>query len=508
MKKYISINIFENEKYRIQKVKDGFHDQFQILEKNNILYVKRVDKDEGWGADLKFKIFDKVKNEEIIKVIGNSNINEIQVNLEKKISKNHYENNFFKLYSISDYSDLFNITYDNISKNLTVKRLDATNGWDQDLVIEYYEKITENIKHINFGSSTTNQKVIIVDINKLEYIKVPNIFIDEKIKIEKVLNEYNDKFIFEYNHKTNILKVIRSDAIEGWGQHLMVNVYFNSKKYTIYIGSNKNNICFKKLDLNEYKVYIGLTVIPSRINIVIDNLKHFVRNQVYEYEKIFITIPNNYKRFKNSIDINSINKLKNIKNVEVINIENDLGPASKYLGPYINNKIQKDDILIIIDDDRKYNKYLINNLMCAVRSFSQYKFFSGLWSYFFDKNYKLLKDNHLEVSICKEKNEDNFKFGNGLGGFFGFALKIDNKEEFIDYNLKILELIPKSFFHDEGILLGYIKKKEETIIYVKHMGCIYYKDESVDALCTSGLCDRSLVEKDILYRTNYELLLD
>lgn len=61
MKKYISINIFENEKYRIQKVKDGFHDQFQILEKNNILYVKRVDKDEGWGADLKFKIFDKVK---------------------------------------------------------------------------------------------------------------------------------------------------------------------------------------------------------------------------------------------------------------------------------------------------------------------------------------------------------------------------------------------------------------------------------------------------------------
>ena len=508
MKKYISINIFENEKYRIQKVKDGFNDKFQILEKDDILYVKRVDKDEGWGADLKFKIFDKIKNEENIKVIGNSNINEIQLNLEKKISKNHYENNFFKLYSISDYKDLFNIRYDNISKKITVKRLDAITGWDQDLVIEYYEKITEKIKHIKFGSSTTNQKEIIIDINNLEYIKLSNIFSDEKIKIEKVLNEYNDKFIFEYNHKTSILKVIRSDANEGWGQHLMVNVYYNNKKYTIYIGSSKNNIIYKKLDLKDYKVYVGLTVIPSRINILINNLKHFTNIQTYKFEKIFVTIPNNYKRFKNSIDINSINKLKKIRNVEIINIENDLGPASKYLGPYMNNKIQKDDILIIIDDDRTYNKYLINNLVCAVRSFSNYKFFSGLWSYFFDKNYTSLKNNYIEISINNERNEDDFKFGNGLGGFFGFALKIDNKQEFIDYNLKILELIPKSFFHDEGIILGYLKKKEETVIYIKHMGCVYYKDESVDALCKSGLCDRSLVEKEILYRTNYELLLD
>ena len=58
MKKYISINIFENEKYRINKVKDGFNDKFELTEENDKLKIKRIDADEGWGADLKMKIFD------------------------------------------------------------------------------------------------------------------------------------------------------------------------------------------------------------------------------------------------------------------------------------------------------------------------------------------------------------------------------------------------------------------------------------------------------------------
>ena len=65
----------------------------------------------------------------------------------------------------------------------------------------------------------------------------------------------------------------------------------------------------------------------------------------------------------------------------------------------------------------------------------------------------------------------------------------------------------KSFYHDEGIILGYLKKKQETIIYLKHVGCEQYKEEPVDALCKSGLCNRSLIEKEILYITNYQSLL-
>ena len=56
MKKYISVNIFENEKYRINKIKDGFNDIFEINEENDILYIKRLDTETGWGANLKFKL--------------------------------------------------------------------------------------------------------------------------------------------------------------------------------------------------------------------------------------------------------------------------------------------------------------------------------------------------------------------------------------------------------------------------------------------------------------------
>ena len=507
MKKYISINKFENEKYRIQKEKDNFNDKFEIIEDDDILYIKRLDKNGGWGANLILNIFDKIENKEYKKNIGNSNENNIEIKLEKKISKNHYENNFFKLYSISDYNDLFYINYDSIYKNLLVKRLDTNTGWDQKLIIEYYEKITGNIKHINFGPSKENEKNIIIDINKIDYIKIPNIYKDLKIKIEKVYNEYDDKFIFSFDHKTFILTVNREDSNEGWGQNLIVDIEYNEKNYNIYIGPSKNNIMFKKINLKDYKIYIGLTTIPSRINILMNNLKHFIKNQNYDYEKILITIPKNYRRFKNTIDEKSIELLKANKRIEIIYIENDYGPASKYLGPLINDYIKNDDLLIIIDDDRIYNKNLIKNFVTAYRSFPEYSFFSGLWSYFFDKNYKYLNNNFLEISIYQEKNLDNFKFGTGLGGFFGFGLNIKNKKEFIDYNFKIMELINKSFYHDEGIILGYLKKKQETIIYLKHVGCEQYKEEPVDALCKSGLCNRSLIEKEILYITNYQSLL-
>lgn len=506
MKKYISINIFENEKYRIKKVKDSFLDKFEILENDDVIKIKRLDKNEGWGADLKISIFDKINNYEYIKNIGSSNLNETEIKLDKVESKNHYENNFFKLYSISEYNDLFNIKYDNLYKNLTVKRLDKNTGWDQNLIIEYYEKITENIKHIEFGSSKENEKTIIIDINKINYIKIPNIYKDSKIKIEKINNEYNDLFMLDYNHKTNILKINREDGKEGWGQNLIVNIEYDNNNFDIYIGPSKNNIFFKKLNLKNFKVYIGLTTIPSRINILINNLNHFVKNQNYDYEKIYITIPKKYKRFNDSINNNTLELLKKNKRVEIILIEKDLGPASKYLGPLMNNYINQNDLLIIIDDDRIYNKNLVKNLSTAYRSFSEYQFFSGLWSYFFDKNYKFLDNEFLEITINQEKNQDNFKFGNGLGGFFGFGLSINDKKKFIDYNLKIMELVKKSFYHDEGIMLGYLKKNQEYIIYLKHKGCELYDKEPVDALCKSGLCNRQLVEKEILYITNYQLL--
>ena len=111
------------------------------------------------------------------------------------------------------------------------------------------------------------------------------------------------------------------------------------------------------------------------------------------------------------------------------------------------------------------------------------------------------------MEVDKENNVSKFYFGQGLGGFFGFAIRVHDINKFIDYNIKILERIPKSFYHDEGIILGYLKYKEENILYLNHKGCNYIEEEMVDALCKSNLVDRGNIEKEILQITNLEKLL-
>jgi hypothetical protein len=118
-----------------------------------------------------------------------------------------------------------------------------------------------------------------------------------------------------------------------------------------------------------------------------------------------------------------------------------------------------------------------------------------------------MDESYLECTIFKEKNNDKFYYGQGLGGFFGFAIYVKNIDKFINYNLIILNKIDKSFYHDEGIILGYIKYTEDTILYLKHHGCNYIKEELVDALCNSNLVNRGKIEKDILQITNLESLI-
>ena len=89
-----------------------------------------------------------------------------------------------------------------------------------------------------------------------------------------------------------------------------------------------------------------------------------------------------------------------------------------------------------------------------------------------------------------------------MGGFYGFCIKVSNIEKFIDYNIKIMEKLPLSIYHDEGIILGYLKYNKELLLYLRHRGCDIIKDELVDALCKSDLVDRKRIEKEILHVSN------
>ena len=115
-----------------------------------------------------------------------------------------------------------------------------------------------------------------------------------------------------------------------------------------------------------------------------------MREQTYPIENMFIVIAKKYKRFKETISDEIINELKQINKVIIIMLDEDYGPASKYLGPLIHhNNIIKDNLLVIIDDDRTYNKNLVRNFSIAYNSYANpnITFSSGYWWEYFDKKY-------------------------------------------------------------------------------------------------------------------------
>lgn len=515
--KSYEINYFESELFKILLYNNKFKDKFNINLENNKITIQRIDDNIGWGQDLQIIIRDKILHtDEIIKV-GNSNENIKQINFDVKKSNksgvNHFENNSYKIFYISKlFNDIFKIKYNEQTKELSVKRIDSNEGWGQDLKLKYIEKKGKKEKIINIGKSNTNEIKLKIDINTIKYTNVHNYYESDNFIITLFENKHSDLFSINFYEDNNTIYIKRIDADEGWGQPLMLNIYDikKNKNFIIYIGSSITNEIYKKIDLNIRKCYIALTTIPSRIKLPIfmENIKDILKKQTYEIEHIFITIAKKYKRFTEKISDDIINLLKNIPKVILITLDEDLGPASKYLGPLMNyHETIKNNILVVIDDDRKYNKNLLRNFSIGYNSFPNITFSSGLWGEYFNKKYATMKDEFLEFQMYKELNNNKFHFGQGLGGFFGFAIKVDNMQRFIDYNIKILNRIPKSVYHDEGIILGYLKYKEEIILYLKHKGCNIIDEELTDALCTSNLVNRGNIEKEILQITNLEMLV-
>ena len=101
-------------------------------------------------------------------------------------------------------------------------------------------------------------------------------------------------------------------------------------------------------------IYASLTIIPHRIkslNKTIDSLL----KQTKKPDKIFINIPYAYKRFSEKIENEQLPKFNN-KTIEITRCE-DCGPGTKLLGSL--NKLEKDSLLILVDDDNIYEDYMV-----------------------------------------------------------------------------------------------------------------------------------------------------
>ena len=101
-------------------------------------------------------------------------------------------------------------------------------------------------------------------------------------------------------------------------------------------------------------IYVSITTIPQRIKNLNKSVKSLL-NQTRKPDKIFINIPFKYKRFSEAIVDNQIPKFDN--NVVEITRCEDYGPGTKLLGSL--NKLQKDSLLILADDDHTYEDYMI-----------------------------------------------------------------------------------------------------------------------------------------------------
>tara|TARA_B110000037_G_C17121604_1_gene506084 strand:- start:3123 stop:4223 length:1101 start_codon:yes stop_codon:yes gene_type:complete len=341
----------------------------------------------------------------------------------------------------------------------------------------------------------------------------------------------NINFKIDFNEINNSLFIKRIDQEIGWAEKIFLHIYSKKTQLEpdkekkeqqeqqnqkieniIYIGSSITNEINKIININNgsKKVYVALTTIPSRAtkDILLYNLNYLLNTQTITIDKIFITIPKKYIRFKEVIPESIITILESHDKIEIIHIEEDLGPASKYLGPLIHkyNEIEN-NLLVIIDDDRIYNKNLIKHFLIAHNSYPDTTFITGHWKTFFEKNYKALNEDYIDIIKKKEKNNTVVEFGDGLGGFFGCCLYVKELQNFINYNKNILKNVPKSYFHDEGIMLGYIKCNEEEVLYIKHKGSHKIFKENPDALCESNMCNRKVLEKEIIEYTNREKIL-
>jgi len=530
------MNYFESEYYKITVAKNPYNDKF-ILSLNNTLdqiVIKRNIETLGWGQDLKLLFRNKILQKEELLTIGNSVDNSKTYKIPEHLlliphnSNIHYEDDLLKIFHISEiYNDTFKINYNQSEALLEIQRIDTNTGWAQELkLLCIYKENLENLENkyknkdpkiIHIGPSKTNKITKIISFQEsqpsLKTIDSSSNLLDsENYTISLHENKEKDTFHIFFYEETSLLYIKRLDKNEGWGQKLKIKINHKKtdKNQIIYIGDSNTNEVYKKIDLSFKKCYVSLTTIPSRIKLQIfyDNIIDFLTNQTHDIEHLFITISKKYKRFEEIIDPLIIEKLRKIPKVIIIELENDYGPSSKYMGPLLNYyNLLENNLLIVIDDDRKYNKNLIRNFYIGFSSYPNIKFSSGLFQLYFKSEYGNMSDNFLEFFIKKEKRDHKLVEGQGVGGFYGFGLKIEKFEKFINYNLTILSKISNSFFHDEGIILGYLKASEENILYIKHKGCNLIENEMVDALCKSNLCNRNQVEKDILNITYLENIL-
>ena len=164
-------------------------------------------------------------------------------------------------------------------------------------------------------------------------------------------------------------------------------------------------------------IYVSLSTIPQRVKNIKLSVDSLLK-QTKKPDKIFINIPNKYKRFDEMVNDNQIPKFSDSR-VEVTRCE-DCGPGTKLLGSL--DKLNKDSLLILADDDHIYEDYMIE------------KFY-----YFYSK----MPNNAYSFYVHPL---GNFGVGQGADGFAINTNHLDGIKIFYD---KIVKNYKELFLYDD-----------------------------------------------------------
>ncbi len=180
-------------------------------------------------------------------------------------------------------------------------------------------------------------------------------------------------------------------------------------------------------------IYVSISTIPARLKNINETVESLLK-QTKKPDKIFINIPFKYKRFSEEIEENEIPKF-NTDYVEVTRCD-DFGPGTKLLGSL--NKLKKDSLLILADDDHIYKDYMIEK-----------------FQYFYSKS----PNNAYSFYVYPI---DNFPVGQGADGF---AINTNHLGEIKNFYTKVVEGYKELFLNDDLWISYYLYFLKKIKIY-------------------------------------------
>lgn len=231
-------------------------------------------------------------------------------------------------------------------------------------------------------------------------------------------------------------------------------------------------------------MFVCMTTIPSRFhNPEFQTIINTLKQQTHKDMTIVIFIPKSYRRqFHHTItevDINNFRQRHRRTNpdeieVKVVSLDQDYGPATKYMGPLISDVIPEAGTVIIIDDDCFYSPYLVEHFVYAFNKHQcDVVATSKVWK---------STTNHQYLKKVKSTIQTHVP----LMGVLGYAFKKNTCCTLLkQFTAKILVDYPDCVIHDDAIISQYMMVYKSVVCVIKHI--VFMRATNVEINRLDGL---------------------